>query len=159
MPEDPVFNHEVDLYLASTMLSVLSVCEYPEEMWASIAERLGGEEAGFTAEEVQYVVPILQKVIQILTRSSQHFNRCLKNGELIEGEDGSKVFLSGEELIEHKYDMGEIDANQKDVLLSQIDENHAGCYIRKAIIVGDKILGGFSAFQDEAAEEAEDSDE
>jgi hypothetical protein len=102
---------------------------------------------------------MISKGLQKLTVPSERFNKCLKNGELIEGEDGSKVFLSGEELIEHKYDMGEIDANQKDVLLSQIDENHAGCYIRKAIIVGDKILGGFSAFQDEAAEEAEDSDE
>lgn len=89
-----------------------------------------------------------------LTKTSQHFNKCLKNSELIQGEDGTKVFLGGEELIEHKYDVGELDAAERDFLLSQIDENPVGCYIR-----GGKILRGFSAFQNGAVEAEEDSDE
>lgn len=51
-PEDPVFNHETDLFMASTMISDLGVCEFPD-IWAFVAERMGGEETGSTADEVQ----------------------------------------------------------------------------------------------------------
>jgi hypothetical protein len=84
----------------------------------------------------------------------------LKNGELIEGEDGAKVFLGGEALIEHKYGVGAIDAVKRDLLLSQIDENLVGLHIREAIFVGEKTLMRESlAAEGGAAEEAEeDSD-
>jgi hypothetical protein len=102
---------------------------------------------------------MISKGLQKLTVPSERFNKFLKHGELIEGEDGTKFFLGGEELIEHKYDVGEIDADQRDVLLSQIDENLVGCYVHEPVFVGDKILGAFSQFECGSVEEAEDSDE
>jgi hypothetical protein len=92
---------------------------------------------------------MISKGLQKLTVPSERFNKCLKNGELIEGE----------ELIEHKYDVGEIDADQRDVLLSQIDENLVGCYVHEPVFVGDRILGAFSQFECGSVEGAEDSDE
>jgi hypothetical protein len=53
MPEDAVFNSQVDKFLLSTMISVFAICNFPEYMWTIIAENLGGKEAGFTADEAQ----------------------------------------------------------------------------------------------------------
>ena len=160
VPDDEVFDDQVDLFLLSTTISVLGVCEFPD-IWVLLADRMGGEEEGFTGDNVQSVtsIPMISKGLQKLTGTSQRFNKCLKNGELIEGEDGAKVFLGGEELIGHKYDVGEIDAGQRDVLFSQIDENLVGCYVHEPVFVGDKILGAFSQFECGCVEEAEDSDE
>jgi hypothetical protein len=94
-----------------------------------------------------------------LTAFSQHFNKFIKNGELIDGEDGAKVFLGGEALIQHKYDLGEIDAGERDDLINRIDENWVGCEIRKAYFFGDESLQGVSEVKNGVAEEAEDSDE
>jgi hypothetical protein len=53
MPEDAVFNSQVDKFLLSTMISVFAICNFPEYMWTIISENLGGKEAGFTADEAQ----------------------------------------------------------------------------------------------------------
>jgi hypothetical protein len=52
VPDDEVFDDQVDLFLLSTMISVLGVCEFPG-IWVLLAERMGGEEEGFTADNVQ----------------------------------------------------------------------------------------------------------
>jgi hypothetical protein len=53
VPDDEVFDDQVDLFLLSTMISVFAICNFPEYMWTIIVENLGGKEAGFTADEAQ----------------------------------------------------------------------------------------------------------
>lgn len=53
MSDDQLFNHQVDVFMLSTMISIAAVCKFPDSLWASIAESMGGEEAGITADEVQ----------------------------------------------------------------------------------------------------------
>jgi hypothetical protein len=52
MPEDTVFNKEVDLLLLSTMIKILTMGDYPDVLWPLIAKAMGGKDAGFTADEI-----------------------------------------------------------------------------------------------------------
>ena len=52
MPEDTVFNKEVDLLLLSTMSKILTMGDYPDVMWPLIDKDMGGKDAGFTADEI-----------------------------------------------------------------------------------------------------------
>jgi hypothetical protein len=83
------------------------------------------------------------------------------DGELIQGEDGAKVFLAGKALIERQYELGMIDAGKKHALLNQPEMTRAelDAYFLKCYEVGDRILKGVSELEDGVAEEAEDSDE
>jgi hypothetical protein len=83
------------------------------------------------------------------------------DGELIQGEDGAKVFLAGKALIERKYELGLIDASTKHALLNKPEMTRAelDAYFLKCYSVGNEILKGKSELEDGVAEEAEDSDE
>jgi hypothetical protein len=94
------------------------------------------------------------------------------DGELIQGEDGAKVFLAGKALIERKHELGLIDASTKHALLDKPEMTRAelDAYFLKCYRVGNEILKGKSELEDGVcesegevedgvAEEAEDSDE
>jgi hypothetical protein len=85
----------------------------------------------------------------------------VQDGELIESEDGAKVFHTGKALIERRYELGLIDAGRKHALLNQPEMTRAelDAYFLKCYEVGDRFLKGVSEVEDGVAEEAEDSDE
>jgi hypothetical protein len=52
MPEDTVFNKEVDMLLVTTMINIHTMRDFPDVLWPLIAKAMGGKEAGFTADDI-----------------------------------------------------------------------------------------------------------
>jgi hypothetical protein len=52
MPKATLFNGEVDKLILSTMVNFLSYGEFPGNIWALVAEKMGGDGAGYNADNV-----------------------------------------------------------------------------------------------------------
>jgi hypothetical protein len=79
---------------------------------------------------------------------SQRFNKQLKQGEIIRVEDRGNVFLAGQALVQAKYDLGQIDSDEKEDSKKKGKKSQLGAYAREAFLKGDEILKGVSQFED-----------
>jgi hypothetical protein len=52
MVKDALFDHEVDLYITTTMIDIITTGELPGKFWVLLAKKIGGEAAGYTGSNV-----------------------------------------------------------------------------------------------------------